>query len=138
MATVLLRCLKPLNRSVPWCFSEKSNCVYTSPTKPRPGAFLFFSTQYNTGYIRVSADANPVYSRLIPRRLPLHTSNPTITDFTTVELRVMPVLSRERPGNEPKLPCSSLLKLELRESDVSPCEQYSLREMARTKMKYEN
>jgi hypothetical protein len=28
-------------------------------------------------------------------------------------------------------------KLEL-ESDVSPCEQYSLREMARTKIKYEN
>jgi hypothetical protein len=28
-------------------------------------------------------------------------------------------------------------KLELRESDVSPCEQCSLGEMARTKMKYE-
>jgi hypothetical protein len=31
-----------------------------------------------------------------------------------------------------------ILKLELRESDVSPCEQYSLGEMARSKMKYEN
>jgi hypothetical protein len=29
-------------------------------------------------------------------------------------------------------------QLELPESDVSPCEQYSLGEMARTKMKYEN
>jgi hypothetical protein len=29
-------------------------------------------------------------------------------------------------------------ELELRESDVSPCEQYSLGETARTKMKYEN
>jgi hypothetical protein len=29
-------------------------------------------------------------------------------------------------------------KLELRKSDVSPCERYSLGEMARTKMKYEN
>jgi hypothetical protein len=28
--------------------------------------------------------------------------------------------------------------IELRESDVSPCEQYSLGEMARKKMKYEN
>jgi hypothetical protein len=28
--------------------------------------------------------------------------------------------------------------LELRESDVSPCEQYSLGEMAGPKMKYEN
>jgi hypothetical protein len=30
-----------------------------------------------------------------------------------------------------------IIKLELRESDVSPCEQCSLGEMARTKMKYE-
>jgi hypothetical protein len=30
------------------------------------------------------------------------------------------------------------IQLELRESDVSPCEQYRLREMAWTKMKYEN
>jgi hypothetical protein len=51
---------------------------------------------------------------------------------------MMPVLSRGRPGNGPKLPCSSLLKLELRKWDVSPCEQYSLGKMARTKMKYEN
>jgi hypothetical protein len=29
-------------------------------------------------------------------------------------------------------------ELELRESDVSPCEQNSLGEMARKKMKYEN
>jgi hypothetical protein len=29
-------------------------------------------------------------------------------------------------------------KLELPKSDVSPCEQYSLGEIARTKMKYEN
>jgi hypothetical protein len=29
-------------------------------------------------------------------------------------------------------------QLELRESYVSPCEPYSLGEMARTKMKYEN
>jgi hypothetical protein len=29
------------------------------------------------------------------------------------------------------------MRLELRESDVSPCEQYSLGEMARTKMKYD-
>jgi hypothetical protein len=29
-------------------------------------------------------------------------------------------------------------QLELRELDVSPCEQYSLGEMARKKMKYEN
>jgi hypothetical protein len=67
-------------------------------------------------------------------------SIPTITGFTPVELRVMPVLSLGRPGNAPKLPCSSLLKLEPREWDVSPCEQYSLGEMrlARTKMKYEN
>jgi predicted RNase H-related nuclease YkuK (DUF458 family) len=32
----------------------------------------------------------------------------------------------------------SILILELRESNVSPCEQCSLGEMARTKMKYEN
>jgi hypothetical protein len=72
----------------------------------------------------------------------LHTvsslSNPTITDFTTVELQVMLVLSWGRPGNAPKLPGSRFLKLELRESDVSPFEQYSLGEMARIKMKYEN
>jgi hypothetical protein len=34
--------------------------------------------------------------------------------------------------------CTQITKLELRESDVSPCEQYSLREMAKTKMKFEN
>jgi hypothetical protein len=35
MATVSLLCLKPVNRGVPWCFSEKSNGVYTPPTEPR-------------------------------------------------------------------------------------------------------
>jgi hypothetical protein len=40
-----------------------------------------------------------------------------------------------------QLNCDSFkgdIKLELRESDVLPCEQYSLGEMARTKMKYKN
>jgi hypothetical protein len=43
------------------------------------------------------------------------------------------------PGAGPILTLGPLFEqLELRESDVSPCEQYSLGEMARTKMIFEN
>jgi hypothetical protein len=100
MATVSLLCLKPVNRGVPWCFSEKSNCVYTPPTEP-------FRARYRTVYT-ISADAKSVYSRLIPMETRLDTvssrSIPTIADFATVTLLLMPVMSRWRPGNAPMLP----------------------------------
>jgi hypothetical protein len=92
MATVSLLCLKPVNRAVPWCFPEKSNCVYTPPTEPR--CIPIWDRIYT-----ISADANKsVYSRLIPMEARLDTvssrSIPFIAYFATVTLLLMPVLSR--------------------------------------------
>jgi hypothetical protein len=37
IATVSLLCLKPVNRGVPWCLSEKANNVYIP--RQSPGVF---------------------------------------------------------------------------------------------------